>query len=223
MRGEHYETESSIEVTPTRCNNRSCDRSTDRNHPGMESAPVLRNRWPDPNIRKRRSLFSGSLRYCRSNHCLPGGRMTFVYRKNMVRCNECNIWMYRETRPMHIRKHKERGMKVRDVKANKPTGRSKLQPKAKEALYVVKVCAYCKEWGTYQRGPDGKPWHMDHIIPWAVRPIESLANYVKACHTCNMRKGARRIYPSANTYTAAGKMFGDTWVYEELVQAGEIS
>jgi hypothetical protein len=106
--------------------------------------------------------------------------------------------------------------------AGKPSGKGKLQSKAKEALSVVKVCAYCKDYGTYDKGPDGKSWHMDHIIPWAVRPLESLSNYVKACHTCNMRKGAQRIYPSANTYTACGKRFADTWVYQELIEAGEL-
>ena len=114
-------------------------------------------------------------------------------------------------------------IKMHTETLGKPSGKGKLQSKAKEALYVVKVCAYCKEYGTYDKGPDGKAWHMDHIIPWAVRPLESLSNYVKACHTCNMRKGARRIYPSVNTYTASGKMFGDTWVYEELVETGELS
>ena len=113
-------------------------------------------------------------------------------------------------------------MKMHTETPGKPSGKGKLQSRAKDALYVVKACAYCKEYGTYDKGPDGMAWHMDHIIPWAVRPLESLSNYVKACHTCNMKKGAQRIYPSSDTYTAAGKIFGKTWVYAELVEAGEI-
>jgi 5-methylcytosine-specific restriction endonuclease McrA len=101
-------------------------------------------------------------------------------------------------------------------------GRNRLKPKAKEALQAVTVCAYCKRRGTLDRGPDDLYWHMDHILPWSVEQLERLDNYVKACHSCNIKKGNRTVYPDPDAFTGASKKFRNTELYQKLVEAGKI-
>ncbi len=53
------------------------------------------------------------------------------------------------------------------------------------------TCAYCGRPGTETLGPDGKPWHVDHIVPLVEGGQTEPRNLVPACMTCNVRKGRR--------------------------------
>ena len=79
----------------------------------------------------------------------------------------------------------------------------KLKRQAKNNLKGIIVCAYCGKKGTVEKGPDGKSWHMDHILPFSVYEIESLDNYVKSCQFCNISKGSKVLYPSENAITGS--------------------
>lgn len=104
-------------------------------------------------------------------------------------------------------------------------------------LWDVRECSYCGETGTSEHGPDGHAWHFDHVIPRAHGGTHDPKNIVKACRSCNIRKGAslEPIWsPTADVMTAAGTRYGDDdallrmfqdykskydWVEKRLVQA----
>jgi len=65
--------------------------------------------------------------------------------------------------------------------------------------WAVKVrcefqCQYCGGEGDEHTGPDGRPWHIDHIIPVTRGGPSVRENLTLACHTCNLRKGDRPVY-----------------------------
>jgi CRISPR/Cas system Type II protein with McrA/HNH and RuvC-like nuclease domain len=145
--------------------------------------------------------------------------MGIVYTKKKFNCKTCGRWMDDRRRAHHVRQHKvakELADEKRGIEPKAKTERGRLRLTAKRSLSLVKVCAYCKQEGTFHRGPDGLFWHMDHIIPWSVGQIESLENYVKACHTCNVKKRNTVKYPSGDTMTAAHLTFQGTGLYRRL-------
>jgi hypothetical protein len=50
------------------------------------------------------------------------------------------------------------------------------------------VCAYCCEEGNEHRGPDGKPWHLDRIIPGYLGGDYVADNVALSCCACNCAK-----------------------------------
>lgn len=55
-------------------------------------------------------------------------------------------------------------------------------------------CQYCGSQGNRRVGPDGQPWHIDHVVP-VQRGGPTLAlNLTLACQRCNVRKGHRPVY-----------------------------
>jgi len=52
------------------------------------------------------------------------------------------------------------------------------------------TCVYCLRPGSDTQGPDGKPWHFDHMLPESRNGSGSADNVVLSCAKCNQRKGA---------------------------------
>lgn len=52
------------------------------------------------------------------------------------------------------------------------------------------TCQYCGRRGKKQADPDGKPWHIDHVIPVAKGGPTHIGNLTLACQRCNLGKGA---------------------------------
>ncbi len=75
--------------------------------------------------------------------------------------------------------------------------------RAARALVDVLTCSYCGRDGTVAAGPDGKSWHMDHVVPLSVGGEDALWNIVKACATCNMRKAGKFWTPRPGARRAA--------------------
>ena len=76
-----------------------------------------------------------------------------------------------------------------------------MAPKLRDAIKARDgyVCHYCKQTGDAQYGPDGRPWHIDHLIPVSRGGTDEPSNLVVACATCNIDKGTM----TAGEYKAA--------------------
>ena len=74
--------------------------------------------------------------------------------------------------------------------------------KAREILESVTECSYCGRAGDRDIGPDGKKWHIDHIIPISKSGTNELDNLCKACATCNTKKGDRLVAVIEGALTA---------------------
>jgi signal transduction histidine kinase len=55
-------------------------------------------------------------------------------------------------------------------------------------------CQYCGDRGTPGHGPDGGPWHIDHVVAVDRGGPTRADNLTLACETCNLRKGAMPAY-----------------------------
>jgi len=56
-------------------------------------------------------------------------------------------------------------------------------------------CRYCGQHGTESNGPDGKPWHIDHVWPLALGGRTAASNLALICEPCNLQKGDRLQFP----------------------------
>lgn len=140
-------------------------------------------------------------------------------------CKTCGKWMSELKRRSHVSQHSASQNLInaqRGIEKKMPSEKGRLKNQAKKRLTPIVLCSYCKKEGTQNRGPDGLFWHMDHIIPWSVGQIESLENYVKSCHTCNILKRDKAWYPDGYTMTAAGVLFRHTALFRLLIESGEI-
>ena len=52
------------------------------------------------------------------------------------------------------------------------------------------VCQYCNKPGDAGKGPDGKPWEIDRIVPGKQGGLYLSANVTLSCGPCNRKKGA---------------------------------
>jgi hypothetical protein len=52
------------------------------------------------------------------------------------------------------------------------------------------TCRWCRREGTVRPDPDGKPWHLDHVVPVVAGGEDTLGNLVLSCALCNVRKHA---------------------------------
>ena len=50
------------------------------------------------------------------------------------------------------------------------------------------VCSYCRSQGTPAFDPEGRKWHIDHIIAWVISHDSREDNLCLACTTCNLSK-----------------------------------
>lgn len=76
-----------------------------------------------------------------------------------------------------------------------------MAPKLRDAIKSRDgyVCHYCKQTGDEQRGPDGRPWHIDHLTPVSRGGTDEPSNLVVSCATCNIDKNTM----TADEYKAA--------------------
>lgn len=51
------------------------------------------------------------------------------------------------------------------------------------------TCYYCGRTGTKRKDADGKPWHIDHMLPRSRGGQDEYDNLVLSCAVCNMEKG----------------------------------
>lgn len=76
-----------------------------------------------------------------------------------------------------------------------PNPRKRLAPKAalkaRALIAFALTCVYCHRVGIPERGPDGRPWELDRVVPGASGGEYEAGNVVLACRTCNRDKGAR--------------------------------
>jgi len=77
---------------------------------------------------------------------------------------------------------------------------------SRRALFHIATCAYCGKEGDERNGPDGKPWHMDHVMPLSRGGEDCVTNIVKACAWCNLSKGQKIQSPLDGTPTAAAML-----------------
>jgi 5-methylcytosine-specific restriction endonuclease McrA len=56
-------------------------------------------------------------------------------------------------------------------------------------------CRYCGMHGEAERGPDGEPWHIDHVYPLGRGGKTTPRNLVLSCAACNLEKGDRLRLP----------------------------
>jgi hypothetical protein len=52
-------------------------------------------------------------------------------------------------------------------------------------------CVYCGREGSFEKDPDNRTWHMDHVVPLSKGGLDNPCNIVKACASCNTSKHAR--------------------------------
>jgi len=81
---------------------------------------------------------------------------------------------------------------------------STVKRRALEALRGVNYCSYCGQNGTREIGPDGRPWHLDHVIPLHRGGTDTLENIVRSCARCNISKGTKLIVPRPEAIRACG-------------------
>jgi len=68
-----------------------------------------------------------------------------------------------------------------------------VRQRAFDLMFEVIACAHCGRSGTNQLDPDGKKWHMDHLMPLAAGGADKVENLVKSCQSCNLSKGKKVI------------------------------
>lgn len=85
-------------------------------------------------------------------------------------------------------------------------GWGSVRKKAFNNLLLVTACSYCEGQGTFDTGPDSKKWHIDHIVPSSKGGTNEMSNLCKACHSCNVKKGAKFIRPLQGTLKADGSV-----------------
>jgi 5-methylcytosine-specific restriction endonuclease McrA len=142
-------------------------------------------------------------------------------------CKSCGLWLGKRWRSEHQLQHriKTENIKRKNGITSKPTSdKGRLKVKAKRELSLINHCAYCGKPGdlTNNRGPDGLYWHMDHVMPYAKYAIEDLENYVKACHTCNLKRNKTNQMPRPDAMTAAHLTWRGTGLYNRMKSKGAI-
>lgn len=55
------------------------------------------------------------------------------------------------------------------------------------------TCQYCGMSGDVEKGADGHPWHIDHIVPLSWGGPTARQNLTLSCQGCNLRKGSRMV------------------------------
>ena len=53
------------------------------------------------------------------------------------------------------------------------------------------ICQICHKPGKADTGPDGRPWHIDHILPYSQGGSTTIENLRLSCATCNQRKAGK--------------------------------
>jgi 5-methylcytosine-specific restriction endonuclease McrA len=53
------------------------------------------------------------------------------------------------------------------------------------------TCQICGKAGNEETGPDGRSWHIDHVMPIAKNGQTARYNLALSCATCNQRKAAK--------------------------------
>ena len=77
---------------------------------------------------------------------------------------------------------------------------------ARQNLRHVTTCGYCGKTGD-GTGIDGRPWHLDHVDPISRGGADNLANIVKCCAPCNLKKGNKQWVPQPETLCGTGQIY----------------
>jgi hypothetical protein len=94
---------------------------------------------------------------------------------------------------------------------------STLVKKAKNVLMEIDKCSYCGRIGN-GLDPDGRAWHIDHVIPISKGGPDQPDNLVKSCVTCNTSKNTELWEPLPGTITAAGTTWWPEGSHERHIQ-----
>lgn len=82
-----------------------------------------------------------------------------------------------------------------------------VRDQARRTLAKVNTCCYCGAQGVGGKGPDGREWHMDHVVPLSKGGLDATSNMVKSCAQCNMMKGVSLWDPESGTTAGNGRVW----------------
>jgi len=57
------------------------------------------------------------------------------------------------------------------------------------------TCRHCQKRGNDTHGPDGRPWHVDRLLPGQSGGVYEWSNVVLACATCNQKRSNEKGVP----------------------------
>jgi len=116
--------------------------------------------------------------------------------------NAVSAWRNRATRRLATERERERLQRA----AQSSVRSQNVSRLSRSLLLPIMLCAYCGKQGDELVGPDGKLWHMDHIMPLSRGGKDCVTNIVKACAWCNLSKGSKIKTPLDGTPTAAAML-----------------
>lgn len=76
---------------------------------------------------------------------------------------------------------------------NKLKKSTKARMRARLIEHAGPVCWYCGASGSDDAGPDGKPWHVDRVVPGALGGTYHRDNVALSCAACNTEKGSKPL------------------------------
>ena len=75
--------------------------------------------------------------------------------------------------------------------AHPPSERQVFRARIVEAFSMK--CVHCGQVGNELKGPDGRTWNTDRLIPGSLGGTYRLSNVALSCFTCNVRRGNRLL------------------------------
>lgn len=101
---------------------------------------------------------------------------------------------------------KKRGAAIAQSNREKPRRKrrpgSRFVSKSLRAAVIARCrnqCSYCGRSGTSDKDPDGRAWHIEHVVPVERGGPTHAENLTLACRRCNLSKGTRTAFRFAVT------------------------